>query len=99
MPDLPHQLSDEVGSRELRKVRARRRRDRTLWHGLGAIGIVGWSVSIPTLAGILLGNWLDRSWPSSFSWTVALLLGGVTLGCMTAWYWISREQKAIDAEE
>jgi len=95
----PHELSEEVGAREVRKVRARRTRDRTLWVGLGMFGVIGWSVTVPTLIGIGLGMWLDRRWPDSFSWTLALLLAGVMVGCLNAWYWVSREREEIDAEE
>jgi ATP synthase protein I len=96
----PRVTSEEIGARERRKVRARRTRDRTLWHGLGAAGVVGWSVAVPTVAGVLLGLWLDRNWPADrFSWTLALLLGGVTLGCFNAWYWINRESRMIEKEE
>lgn len=95
----PHELSEEVGAREVRKVRARRTRDRTLWVGLGMFGVIGWSVSVPTLIGIVLGVWLDRRWPGSFSWTLALLLAGVTVGCLNAWYWVSQEREEIDAEK
>jgi ATP synthase protein I len=95
----PHELSEEVGAREERKIRARRTRDRTLVIGAGMFGVVGWSVAVPTLIGIALGLWFDRLWPGAFSWTLALLLAGVTLGCLSAWYWISLERKAIDEEE
>jgi ATP synthase protein I len=92
-------LGDEVGPREERKLRARRAKDRTVWSGLGMFGVVGWSVATPTLIGIGLGVWLDRTNPGRFSWTLALLLAGVTLGCMNAWYWVSGEQKLIDEDE
>ena len=62
-------------------------------------GVVGWSVAAPTLIGIALGYWLDRMWPRHFSWTLALLLAGVTIGCINAWYWVSHERKVIDDEE
>jgi ATP synthase protein I len=62
-------------------------------------GVIGWSVSVPTLIGIVLGVWLDRRWPGSFSWTLALLLAGVTVGCLNAWYWVSQEREEIDAEK
>jgi ATP synthase protein I len=94
----PKGLSEEVGTRELRKVRARRARDRTVWHGLRAAGVIGWSVTVPTLIGVLLGLWLDRNWPGRFSWSLALLLAGVTLGCLNAWYWVSQESKMMDKE-
>jgi ATP synthase protein I len=95
----PHELSEEVGAREMRKVRARRTRDRTLWLGLEMFGVIGWSVAVPTLIGIALGIWFDRIWPGRFSWTLALLLAGVMLGCVSAWYWVSREREAIEEED
>jgi ATP synthase protein I len=108
MPDRPDEkslparlndLSDDVGARESRKVRARRTKDRTLWHGLGAAGVIGWSIAVPTLIGGLLGRWLDRTRPGDFSWSLALLLAGVTLGCLNAWYWGSLESRMTDEDE
>ena len=48
-----------------------------LFFGLGVFGVVGWSVAIPTLVGIALGVWIDRTWPSQYSWTLMLLFLGV----------------------
>lgn len=98
-PTRPDGLSEQVGAREARKVRARQTKDRTVWLGLGLFGVVGWSIAVPTLIGIGLGVWLDRAQPGRFSWTLALLLAGVTLGCFNAWYWVSSERKLIDEEE
>jgi ATP synthase protein I len=94
----PRELGDEVGARETRKLRAQREPDRTVWFGLGTFGLVGWSVAIPTVAGVALGVWLDMTWPGPFSWTLALLLAGAALGSLNAWYWVSKEQQAIDRE-
>ena len=90
---------EEVGSRERRKLRARGRRDRTVWFGLGMFGLIGWSVAVPTLIGIALGLWLDRNWPGRVSWTLTMLLAGLFVGCLNAWYWVRREQEAIQREE
>ena len=98
-PARPRGLDGEVGARETRKVRARRTRDRTVLVGVGVFGVVGWSIAVPTLIGIGLGLWLDRVQPARFSWTLALLLAGVTLGCLNAWYWVSGERELIDEEE
>lgn len=102
MPERPHEappkLSEEVGVREARKARARRTKDRTLHVGIGMFGIVGWSVAVPTVIGAALGMCFDRLWPGPFSWTLALLLAGVTVGCFAAWYWVSMERMAIDEE-
>ena len=40
---------------------------------------IGWSITVPTVGGAFLGLWLDRVAPQDFSWTIALLLGGVVL--------------------
>ncbi|MDY0041556.1 MAG: AtpZ/AtpI family protein [Desulforhabdus sp.] len=85
--DVPKQ----VGEREERKIRARRERDRSVWFGLGMFGLVGWSVAIPTLLGIVLGVWIDTRFSSRFSWTLMGLAAGVILGCLNAWFWVKRE--------
>lgn len=86
-------LAKTVGVKERRKARARRRPERTLLFGMGTFGLVGWSVALPTLAGLALGIWLDRRVPLPFSWTLTLLVVGVAAGCLNAWYWISRESR------
>lgn len=88
-----------MGARENRKLRARGRRDDGAWAGLGLFGIVGWSIVVPTLVAVALGAWLDRWRPSDFSWTLALLLAGVFLGCLNAWHWVSKERQLIDEAE
>ncbi|MDF1578881.1 MAG: AtpZ/AtpI family protein [Desulfurivibrionaceae bacterium] len=85
------ELLDRVGGKEARKIRARREKDRDIWFGLGMFGLVGWSVAIPTLAGIAVGVWLDKIMPDRFSWTLMCLVIGVALGCLNAWFWVQRE--------
>ncbi len=79
-------------------MRARSRGDQSVWFGLGMFGLVGWSVSIPTVLGVALGVWIDLRWPSRYSWTLMLLVIGVALGCMNAWFWLSRERKNLEEE-
>ncbi len=59
-------------------------------NGLGVFGVIGWSVAIPTVGGAFLGMWLNRVAPQSFSWPIALILGGVVLGGLVAWSWIDK---------
>ena len=92
------ELSRTIGEKERRKERARRRPDRTLLFGMGMFGLVGWSVALPTLGGLALGIWLDRNLPTPFSWTLTMLVVGVSLGCLNAWYWVNRESR-VDREE
>lgn len=91
-------LSERVGEKEARKLKARRR-PTSIWFGLGRSGVIGWSVAIPMLLGILIGIWIDTNWPGRFSWTLMLLLAGVILGCLNAWNWIDRERRSIEEEQ
>lgn len=85
------ELSETVGSKEARKIKARREKERGVWFGLGMFGLVGWSVAIPALIGVALGIWIDGRWPGSYSWTLMGLILGVIVGCLNAWYWVKRE--------
>lgn len=89
-------VSQEVGQKAERKLKARGREDRSVWFGLGMIGLVGWSVAVPTLAGVALGWWLDGKLNDRISWTLTFLLIGVVLGCVNAWYWVKREGRDRD---
>jgi ATP synthase protein I len=86
-------LGSAVGRKAERKRKARRERDRGVWFGLGMFGLVGWSVAIPTVLGIAIGVWLDARVEDGPSWTITLLVVGVALGCLNAWYWVRRESR------
>jgi ATP synthase protein I len=88
----PSPFEQEIDRKVSRKLRARQAGDRSIWAGLGLFGMVGWSVTIPTLMGLALGLWIDRRFPSPYSWSLMLLLLGVVLGCLNAWYWVQREK-------
>lgn len=92
-------LGSEVGSRAERKLRARRHVERTIWFGLGMMGLIGWSVAIPTVLGAALGVWLDQRYPGGRSWTLALLVAGLSIGCLNAWHWVTKEDRAMREEQ
>ena len=54
---------------------------------------------IPTLLGAALGLWLDSHYPGKHSWTLALLVAGMVLGCLNAWNWVSKEDEAMRKEQ
>lgn len=89
---------ETVGKKESRKIRARRKKDESLWFGLGMFGLVGWSVAIPTVVGIAVGIWIDTRYGGRFSWTLICLFLGIILGCLNAWYWINKERRNIEEE-
>jgi len=92
-------FSRKIGRSEARKLKAERRGAPGIWQGLGMLGLIGWSVSIPTLLGVLLGLWIDRHHPGLHSWTLTLLVVGLFIGCLNAWHWVAKEEAAIDREE
>ena len=92
-------FSREVGAKAARKLKARRNATPGVWFGLGMMGLVGWSVAVPTVLGAALGIWLDKRHPGSHSWTLALLVAGLAIGCFNAWIWIAKEDKAMREEE
>jgi ATP synthase protein I len=88
-------LGREVGAKAARKLEARRHATPGVWFGLGMMGLIGWSVVVPTLLGAALGLWLDRRYPGGRSWTLALLVAGLVLGCWNAWHWVAREDEEM----
>lgn len=86
-------FAKQIGKKENRKLKARRRKNRGLWYGLGMFGLVGWSVSIPALLFLALGIWIDAHYTSRYSWTLMLLILGIGIGCLNAWYWVSKESE------
>ena len=87
-----------VAVREKRKLRADKKKEETFWFGLGMFGLVGWSVAVPTLAGIFVGLWIDIKYSGRYSWTLMLMVIGLAVGCINAWVWISRQREAIRQE-
>ncbi len=88
----------QVGAKETRKLKAQRKVTRTVWSGLGMMGLVGWSVAVPTLLGAALGIWLDKRYPGIHSWTLTLLIIGLFIGCLNAWHWVAKEDKEMRAD-
>jgi ATP synthase protein I len=88
-------LAAQVGAKAVRKLRARRNGAPGVWFGLGMMGLIGWSVAIPTVLGAALGMWLDARYPGKHSWTLALLVAGLAIGCLNAWRWVANEDKAM----
>jgi ATP synthase protein I len=95
MADEDTDFAQHVAAKAARKMRARAAGPRTVWFGLGMSGLIGWSVAVPTVVGALIGLWWDRRHPGPHSWTLALLSAGLVIGCVNAWHWVSRENRAM----
>ncbi len=86
-------FTETIGSKEERKLKARREKKESLWFGLGMFGTIGWSIAIPTLIGVAVGLWLDKRYAGQVSWTITGLIAGVILGCIVAWRWVVEESR------
>ncbi len=89
----------QVGAKESLKLQAQRNVTKTVWSGLGMMGLVGWSIAVPTLLGAALGIWMDKHYPGINSWTLTLLIIGLTIGCLNAWHWIAKEDREMREEQ
>ncbi len=79
-----------IAGKAARKQRARRERV-GVWSWFGMFGLVGWSVTVPTVLGTAFGVWLDNKTGGGVQFTLAFLFLGVIVGCWTAWRWVREE--------
>ena len=88
----------EVRAKAVRKLKARRNPTPGIWSGFGMMGLIGWSVVVPTLLGTALGIWLDKQHSGKHSWTLALMIAGLAISCLNAWLWVVKEDQAMREE-
>ena len=92
-------MAEQIAVKAERKLRARRDGAPGVWFGLGTMGLIGWSVALPTLLGAALGIWLDSHHPGAHPWSLALLMAGLVLGCLNAWRWVAQQDRAMHAAD
>jgi len=88
------ELGKKIETMAIRKLKAQKS-IQGIWFGFGMMGLVGWSIVIPTLLGIASGMWLDSRYPRTYSWTLTLLVVGLVIGCLNAWHWVDKENQDI----
>ena len=91
-------FAHEIERKEQRRLKAQHCR-RSVLHGFGWFGLIGWSVALPALLGAALGLWIDREYPSGRSWTLMLMMLGLLLGCAAAWHFVASERREIEREQ
>lgn len=90
---------EQLGPKQARKLLRRKEGEQSIWFGLGMFGVIGWSVVLPGMIGLGLGYWIDRTWSGRVSWTLTLMVIGICLGSVNAWYWVQRQRRAIEERE
>jgi ATP synthase protein I len=93
VPPSARRFMARVAEREARLIRRAKQQPHNFWHAVSLVGLIGWTVVVPMLAGIAVGSWIDRKWPSRLSWTIMLLFAGLAAGCINAWNRIREEQE------
>ncbi|MCX4157647.1 MULTISPECIES: AtpZ/AtpI family protein [Paraburkholderia] len=76
-----------------RDLRGREEPEPSLGSRLGQIGILGWAIVLPTLMGLALGHWLDRTFGTGVFFSAPLLMIGAAVGFWSAWKWMHRQQR------
>ena len=69
---------------------ARRDGEPAVARRLAQIGVLGWIIVTPMLAGVFAGRWLDRRFHSGLTCTAPLLMLGAALGFWSAWRWMQK---------
>lgn len=92
MTHPPDKSKDEIVRQAKRMKSARDNPGPSPLRGISTFGMIGWSIVVPTVGGAFLGRWLDYAHPQTFSWTIALILGGVVVGAFIVIGWIKKEE-------
>ncbi len=83
-----NQLITSIRQRTARRQRAEREGEPSFGRYLAQVGVLGWTIVLPTLVGMFMGRWLDQHLGTGIFWTGPLLIVGVVIGCWAAWRWI-----------
>ena len=83
--DREGDLPASVGRRAARRAFWLAHGERSLARNLAMIGVLGWLVVTPTLAGAFVGRWLDQRFSSGVFWSGGLIVVGLAAGCWAAW--------------
>ncbi len=94
MTQPAHEPNERDPLLESARLRGERRRrwlregEPSVGRRLAQIGVLGWIIVAPMLAGVFIGRWLDRAMGTGIFWTAPLLLLGLVMGCWFAWRWM-----------
>ncbi|MEQ9462451.1 MAG: AtpZ/AtpI family protein [Haliea sp.] len=76
---------------EARDAAAKKDPEPSLAKRFGQIGVLGWMIVIPILAGAYAGNWLDHWLGTGILMSAALLVTGAALGLWLALRWMHEQ--------
>jgi ATP synthase protein I len=92
-PDDNDRMGRAAQQASSRDRAAREEPEPSLGSRLGQIGILGWSIVIPTLLGLVIGHFLDRHFGAGVFFSAPLLMIGAAFGLWSAWKWMHRQTR------
>ena len=87
----PDRLTQAAQKAAAREAEGRADPEPSLGARLGQIGVLGWTIVVPTLLLLFLGRWLDRSFGTGIFFSAPLLMIGAAIGFWSAWRWMRRQ--------
>lgn len=88
----PDEKMQEAARRAAKRAEAaRNEREPSFAARLGQIGVLGWAIVAPTLIGVVIGGWLDRTFDTGIFFSAPLMMLGAAAGLWTAWRWMHRQ--------
>ncbi len=90
LPANPDPLAEAARRTAERAAEGARHPEPSLGARLGQIGVLGWTIVMPILVGLLVGRWLDKALRGGVMFTAALILVGSATGLWAAWKWMQR---------
>lgn len=90
-PIVDDALLDAVRRRKARHEESLRAGEPSIGRRLAQIGVLGWIVVSPMLAGLFVGRWLDARLGTGIFWSAPLLILGLGLGGWVGWRWMKSQ--------
>ncbi|MCT8973714.1 AtpZ/AtpI family protein [Microbaculum marinisediminis] len=90
-PNESGKLAEAARRAAARTQGAREDPEPSLGMRFGQIGILGWTIVVPTLVGLFAGRWLDRVFETGVFFSAPLLMLGAAFGFWSAWRWMHRQ--------
>jgi ATP synthase protein I len=84
-------LAEAAQTAAKREAKGRADPEPSLDARLGQIGVLGWTIVVPTLLLLFLGRWLDRTLGTGIFFSAPLLMIGAAIGFWSAWRWMQRQ--------
>ncbi|WP_296706016.1 AtpZ/AtpI family protein [Rhodoblastus sp.] len=89
-PEPPDGLAGAARRAEKRSREGAKNPEPSLGARLGQIGILGWTIVLPTLLGVFIGRWLDHTLATGVLFSAPLIMIGAIIGLWSAWKWMHR---------